>query len=154
MAFLAFSILRTHVDVIAANYFTRFAVCLTFSIGADLIGTTFGVDGTTSVMGIFLTARYFIVVAVKMTVQMVSGFTFFGETRFFITVSALPSGCLGAVIGVGAAMGHIIGFTFASKEMFCGLAFVFGRSCCFARTDFGIALGAIFVRTCTGHQGA
>ena len=70
-------------------------------------------------MGIFLADRSFFVVVIKEAGQMVSGFTFFSETFFADAVSAFPAGRFGAVIGMRAAMGYIVGLAFACKEMFC-----------------------------------
>ena len=75
-------------------------------------------------MRVLLADRSFLVVAVKKTGQMVSSFALFSKTCLVIAVTILPSGNLGAVIRVGAAMSHIICLAFACKEMLPGLAIV------------------------------
>jgi hypothetical protein len=90
-------------------------------------------------MGIFLADLYF----VKSTGQMVTGSALFWDTSFVNAITALPSRHLFTVIGMRAAMGHVIGLTFVCKEMLCILAFDFGAYF-FTRCRFGIASGICF----------
>ena len=94
-------------------------------------------------MGIFLTVRDFNVV-VKVTCQMVACITCFSETAFINAVTAFPSRQFGAVIGMRAAMVHVIGFAFVCKEMFCVFALGVRGLSLIARSGFGIALGISF----------
>ncbi len=89
-------------------------------------------------MRIFLTERSFNVVAVEDTGQMISGLTFFGKTGFANAAAIFPSRQFGTVIGMCAAMGHIIGFALACEEMLCVPAFRFVG---LTQSFFGIAPG-------------
>lgn len=94
-------------------------------------------------MGVFFTARDFNVV-VKVTGQMIACIACFRETGFVNAVTAFPPRQFGAVIGMRAAMVHVIGFAFVCKEMFCVLAFGVRVLSLIARSGFGIALGISF----------
>ena len=94
-------------------------------------------------MGIFLTVRDFNVV-VKVTCKMVACIACFSETAFINAVTAFPPRQFGAVLGLRAAMVHVIGFAVVCKEMFCVLAFGVRVLSLIARSGFGIALGISF----------
>ena len=89
-------------------------------------------------MGVFFTDRSFFAVAVKDTVQMIAGCTVFCKTLFANATGALYSRHRGAVIRVGAAVGHVIDLASFCKEMLGVLAFDV------ARAFFGIARRTLF----------
>ena len=129
---------RVGIDARAvADHFARAARVLAFPQRADLFITAFGVDGTACVVGVFLADRSLFVV-LKGAGNMVSGIAFFSKALFAEAVPALPARHLGAVIGMCAAVCHIIGLAFASKEMFCVFALDLTRAC------FIIALRGFF----------
>ena len=104
-----------------ADHFTRLTGVFALALSADFFFTAFGVDGTASVVGVFFTDCSLFVV-VKGAGEMVSRHTLFSKAFFAKAVAAFPARHLCAVIGVCAAVGHIIGFAFARKEMFCVFA--------------------------------
>ena len=119
-----------------ADHFTRLTGVFALALSADFFFTAFGVDGTASVMCVFFTDCSLFVV-VKGAGEMVSRHTLFSKAFFAKAVAAFPARHLCAVIGVCAAVGHIIGFAFARKEMFCVFACDFTRSCfCIALRRF------------------
>ena len=130
---------RVRIDTrTAANHFTGQTRVFTFALGADFYGPALMIDGTAGIVGVFLTDRPFLAVAVKDAVQMVSCRTVFGETLLANAAGALHTRHRCAVIRVGAAVGHVIDLASFCKEMLCVLAFDITRA------FFGIAFRTLF----------
>ena len=89
-------------------------------------------------MGIFRTDRFFGIVFVKQTFEVITGRACFRKTELADTSSGFPAVGLGTVIGMCAAMSQIIGLAFVCKEMFSVFAFSFVG---LTQSFFGIAQG-------------
>ena len=116
----------------AANHFTRFAFALALTIRTDFICFALFVDRSTCIVFVFRAYRSFCIVFIKHTFEVITGRACFNKTDLFKTLSGFPPVVLSTVIGMCAAMGHIIGFALVCKEMFCVTAFDFvgiARSC-------------------------
>ncbi len=116
----------------AAKHFARFAFALALTFSTDLIRFALFVDRSACIVFIFRTDRSFGIVLVKQTFEVITGCACFGKTALADTPSGFPPVVLSTVIGMCAAMGHIIGFALVCKEMFCVAAFDFvgiARSC-------------------------
>ena len=78
-------------------------------------------------MRIFHTDRFFSIVFVKQTIEVITGRACFRKTELADTLTGFPAGQFGTVIGMRTAMGHIIGFALTCEEMLSVFTFDFVR---------------------------
>ena len=106
-----------------ATHFARFAFALALTISTDFILFTLFVDRSACIVLVFHADRFFGVVFIKQTFEVITSRACIGKTDLSKALSGFPPAVLGTVIGMCAAMSHIIGFALACKKMFCVTAF-------------------------------